>query len=324
VHAPTVVELRASASLAAPVPAGLAEQYLALPADLPSRVVELARDVVGDAATRYDAARRLEAYLRTYPYNEDLPAPPDDRDLVDYFLFERQEGYCDYYASALAVMARSVGVPARLATGYAQGTYDHDARRWVVTEQEGHSWVEVYFDGIGWVEFEPTAGEAALERAGGEATPGALPPLPLRTLRWWERVPWGLVAVAGVVLGLLALLVWLWRPRAQPLGDDIVRDRYNRLLRWGRRLRHPLRDGQTPSEYAGSLADVVRARAEAARWQRARQAGGEAPEQIEQLADAFAEAQYSPHRSDEHRRWQIRTLWSRLRQHLATLWLGPR
>ena len=87
-------------------------------------MLDLAVEVVGDAETRYDGAKAIEYYLRAYTYTLDLPEPPTNRDLVDYFLFERQEGYCDYYASAMVVMARAVGIPARLASGYAQGTYD--------------------------------------------------------------------------------------------------------------------------------------------------------------------------------------------------------
>ena len=122
---PTALRLRASSPVTVTLPPDLAERYRALPESIPQRVLDLARDVVGDASTRYDRALAIERYLRAYPYTLDLPDPPPGRDLVDYFLFEQQEGYCDYYASAMVVMARAVGVPARLASGYAPVSYTH-------------------------------------------------------------------------------------------------------------------------------------------------------------------------------------------------------
>jgi transglutaminase-like putative cysteine protease len=113
--------------------------------------------------TPYDRARAIEQYLRTFPYSLDVPHPPPDQDLVDYFLNDLRKGYCDYYASAMVVLARAAGIPARLAIGYANGTYDLNSRRFLVTEADAHSWVEVFFPNIGWVAFEPTAGRPALE-----------------------------------------------------------------------------------------------------------------------------------------------------------------
>ena len=103
----------------------------------------------------------IEAYLRTISYTLDVPAPPLDRDVADYFLFDLRRGYCDYFATAMVVLARSVGIPARLVTGYASGGYDVISAQFVVLEKDAHSWVEVYFPSYGWVEFEPTSGLAA-------------------------------------------------------------------------------------------------------------------------------------------------------------------
>ena len=77
--------------------------------------------------------------------------------MVDYFLFDLKEGYCDYYATSMAILARAAGLPSRLVVGYASGDYDPANNRYVVTEADAHSWVEIYFTGRGWVEFEPTA-----------------------------------------------------------------------------------------------------------------------------------------------------------------------
>ena len=116
------------------------ETYLPLPDELPDRVVTLSREIVSDAPTAYDRALALQRYLReSYPYTLDLDAPPADQDVVDYFLFDLKTGYCDYYASAMTVMARSVGLPSRLAVGYATGTYDPDDQSYQVSMAEAHS-----------------------------------------------------------------------------------------------------------------------------------------------------------------------------------------
>jgi transglutaminase-like putative cysteine protease len=319
---PTIAELRSHSPVTATLPVETADRYLALPDTIPQRVLDLAREVASNAPTRYDRARAIERYLRGYAYSLDLPDPPTDRDLVDYFLFDLQEGYCDYFASSMVVMVRAVGVPARLASGYVQGTYDQEAHRWVVTEQDGHSWVEVYFDGIGWLEFEPTAGRPALERPGAEDLAGlTLPPLPPRPARWWQRVPWAMLVLGGVLLLLLAAVVWIWRPRPTLTPADLVRDRQARLLRWGARLGQPLRDGQTPGEYAGVLGVALRDRGRRARLPQARQAADQAPAEVEHLSEAFVRTQYSPDPIPDREVGQIRDLWTRLRRQLWWIWL---
>ncbi len=106
----------------------------------------------------YDAAEAIQNYLRAHlTYREDISAPPPDADAVDYFLFESRAGYCDYFASAMVVLLRTQGIPARLVRGYASGRYDARSKSYIVTADLAHSWVEVYFPGYGWQRFEPTA-----------------------------------------------------------------------------------------------------------------------------------------------------------------------
>ncbi len=136
------VELRLAGSN---YPEWIRARYLALPNDIPDRVLVLARDLTATAPTLFDRARAIEAYLRHFPYTLDLTTPPPNRDIVDYFLFDLKRGYCDYYATAMVVLARAAGLPARLVVGYATGTYDPSQARYVVTEADAHSWVEVYF-----------------------------------------------------------------------------------------------------------------------------------------------------------------------------------
>jgi transglutaminase-like putative cysteine protease len=319
---PTVAELRAAESY---VPPEIAERYLDLPQTLPERVLDLAEHVVGDADTDYDRARTIETYLRTYSYTLEIQTPPAGRDLVEYFLFDLQQGYCDYYASAMVVMARAVGLPARFATGYAQGEYDFEAQRWVVTELSGHSWAEVYFDGLGWIGFEPTAGQPGLVRLGGDdLLRPSVPPLPPRAAGWWTRIPWGLIGMGMLLAALLAGVGWVWwsAGRRESSATGLVRDRYSRLLRWGDRLGQPARDGQTVSEHSGQLQQAVKDRGLKSRWSPVRQAGAEAQLDIEQLADAFHQAQYGRQPLSDRDGWRMRDLWVRLRRRLWWLWLA--
>ena len=123
------------------------------------------------------------------------------------------------------------------------------------------------------------------------------------------------------MLALAGLLAWLWRPRRSPVAAGLIGDRYARLLRWGARLRHPLRDGQTPHEYAQSLGAALQTRGRGARWARARRAGAEAPGDIDDLVETFVESRYSARPTPERTTWRIHSLWIRLRRHLLSLWL---
>jgi transglutaminase-like putative cysteine protease len=134
------------------------ERYVQLPDSITQETRELAQQIVTNArATNpYDQAIAIQEALRALPYNERIPTPPTDRDPVDWFLFEQREGYCDYFASSMVVMLRSLGVPARWVRGYAGGEFDAERGVYVVRENVAHSWPEVYFPGFGWERFEPT------------------------------------------------------------------------------------------------------------------------------------------------------------------------
>ncbi len=148
-------------------------RYFQLPMDLPQRVTQLARRITGsrNLTNPYDRAVAIERYLRQYRYNDKVEAPPEGVDAVDYFLFDSRQGYCDYYASAMVILARAAGIPARLARGYAQGEKYPDTDVFRVREKNGHAWPELYFPGYGWVEFEPTASQALIERPKPRAVP---------------------------------------------------------------------------------------------------------------------------------------------------------
>ncbi len=161
-------------------PAWVTTTYNGYIPSMTDRTVQLARELVttANAVTPYDQARVIESWLRAnITYNELIPAPPPGQDAVDWVLFESREGYCNYYASAMVLMLRSLGVPARLAAGFSQGNWDASLNAYVVREKDAHTWVEVYFPAYGWIEFEPTAAQQAINRGDEEA----LPSLPTNT-----------------------------------------------------------------------------------------------------------------------------------------------
>jgi transglutaminase-like putative cysteine protease len=134
------------------------QRYLQMPGTITPQTINQAREIVqrAGAETPYDQVIAIQDFLRTFPYNESISGPAANVDPVHYFLFEQQEGYCDYYASAMVMMLRSLDVPARWVQGYANGMFDPERGAYVVRENIAHSWPEVYFPGYGWQRFEPT------------------------------------------------------------------------------------------------------------------------------------------------------------------------
>ena len=195
-------------------PAEIATTYLQLPKALPQRVRELAKRIVGDAATPYDMAERIQDYLRiTYAYKLDVPPPPPGRDAVDYFLFEAPGGFCTYYASAMVVMLRAEGVPARVVTGFAMGEYDYTHNAYRVPLSASHAWVEVYFPRLGWVEFEPTS---ALDRFPRRDDSGTLAPTQVgQNGQNQGKGGAGGVIFLGLLLGLGGLSLFLMTQAAR-------------------------------------------------------------------------------------------------------------
>ncbi|WP_240548494.1 transglutaminase-like domain-containing protein, partial [Paenibacillus lignilyticus] len=157
----------------------LEDAYSQLPKELPARVGELASQVIADAgnpASRYDQVEAIAAYLRSrYAYTLQSSVPAEGADFVDDFLFRQQQGYCVHFASAMTVMLRTQGIPARYVKGFAPGEPAQRAAGgaaglYTVRASDAHAWVEVFFPGVGWLPFEPTPGFAAPgSGAAGEA-----------------------------------------------------------------------------------------------------------------------------------------------------------
>jgi hypothetical protein len=254
----TPADLRQTA--VADVPAAILARYTELPDSIPERVHDLAREVAGDFPNPYDQARALERFLRQYPYSLDVTLPPSGADPVDYFLFELQAGYCDYYASSMVVMARSLGLPARLVIGFLAQPPD-EAGVQTVRHINGHSWAEIYFADYGWIEFEPTASfNSPFENpfsTGFILDPsdfiddpmlqsGDLPTIPEPSPDM-TPFPWGRV---GLVAALVLPLYWLWRRQQKgAVGRDYVLWAFGRVQHSAQKLGQPTRPSQTPLEF---------------------------------------------------------------------------
>lgn len=141
-----------------------AQVYKQVPASLPERVKELAESITENQTNTYDKVKAVEKYFDSSEFTyarTDVPYPKEDEDFVDQFLFETKRGYCDHFSTSMVVMLRALDIPARWVKGYSPGTFikNEDGKSiYEITNNNAHSWVEVFFDGIGWVPFEPTKG----------------------------------------------------------------------------------------------------------------------------------------------------------------------
>ncbi|MFS0873890.1 DUF4129 domain-containing transglutaminase family protein [Paenibacillus xylanilyticus] len=165
-------------------PAEIRRTYLQLPASLPERVRSLASDIIQESETRYDAVQAVRTYLAEHAeYTLDTRMPPRGTDFVDDFLFVTGEGYCNHFSTAMVVLLRAEGIPARWVKGFGAGVPDPEVSgQYIITQGDAHSWVEVYFPGAGWMPFEATPGFAMPQGEGtdaavaAEAQPGEVNP----------------------------------------------------------------------------------------------------------------------------------------------------
>ncbi|MFC5750528.1 DUF3488 and DUF4129 domain-containing transglutaminase family protein [Actinomadura rugatobispora] len=143
-------------------PSEIVTPYTRVPKSIPPQIRQLAQNVTEGATTAHDQAVRLQRWFTTdggFQYDLSAPPPQHGNDLVD-FLERSKRGYCEQYAAAMALLARILGIPARVAMGYTAGTQTEPGQ-WVVRSRDAHAWPELYFPGTGWVRFEPTPVGAA-------------------------------------------------------------------------------------------------------------------------------------------------------------------
>jgi transglutaminase-like putative cysteine protease len=151
---PSAPELRAAGRN---YPAKIAKEYLHLPeAGIDPRVAQLASQITHSAKTDYDKATVIENYLQTrFGYTLQLPQT-EVKDPIANFLFVRKQGHCEYFASSMAVMLRTLGIPSRVVNGFRSDEFNDITGSYVVRAKDAHSWVEAYFPGYGWQTFDPT------------------------------------------------------------------------------------------------------------------------------------------------------------------------
>lgn len=133
-------------------------KYLQIPDDFPSSIGDFTYSLVKTCSSDYEKAKKIEKYLsENYAYTLEPEDTPEGTDFVENFLFNTKQGYCTYYATAMTMMLRTVGIPARYVEGYMLPEEAVPNEPAVITNQNAHAWVEAYFEGFGWVPFEPTS-----------------------------------------------------------------------------------------------------------------------------------------------------------------------
>ena len=310
----TVDQMRAAPT---DYPEEITKHYLGLPASVPERVRQLAREITKGKTNTYDKAKAIEAYLRGYPYDLEIPAPPKDQDVADYFLFNLRRGYCDYYATAMVVLARANGIPARFVSGYAPGSYDAPNARYVVRELDAHSWAEVYFPEIGWVEFEPTAAQPEIIRYQSESTASPTPDPEaiqlLKRFKFGQLIDWLLPVAVILVLFLLQFTV-IERWRYLRLDPAMAIEKiYRRLYKLGRPLAGELTKAETAYEFMQKLVDKIELTREASYFTRLLLS---AQQDIELLTDLYQATLFSHNNIQKRDARKAFNTWKHLRLRL--------
>ncbi|MDH4269055.1 MAG: transglutaminase domain-containing protein [Dehalococcoidia bacterium] len=299
-------------------PDRILDRYLQLPGTMPSRVIDLAQELTKDIETPYEKAIAICDYLRTLEYTLDIEAPPDGTDGVDYFLFELEKGYCQYFASAMAVLLRASGVPSRMVAGYGPGELmeqygpgdmtGHGPGAWqdwqdTFVVRNSHSWTEVFFPGYGWTPFEPTPVRPVITRgefgfppqdAGGTGDP-TVKPDDIET-----GSPWN-VRLLGVPLGLalFGAIMWLgWRRLLGQVSEP--RLAYARIGYLAALSGVGPRENLTPQEYGRKLAAAV----------------PEMSAALDKIVYTYVRVSYSKHNLNNEDRSNIAKAWPQVRNYL--------
>ena len=315
-------------------------KYLQLPSTLPQRVKNLAHQLMDEVPNAYDRAERLESFLRSPPfsYSPQVKATPAGKDPVDYFLFDLKQDFCEYFASAMVVMLREVGIPARLVEGFTTGTYDTASGAFVVREQDAHAWVEVYFPQYGWIEFEPTPSQPPFPRpdaavsstdgssggAGGDSSGEGDPNRPNRAeddlnandegggaftgdtvvavVRSIDPRP--ILAFLGLLLLLITAMVARFNWRFRRYGP--IESAWGKTRLLASYVGHPAHPSQTTYEFASSLGAAI----------------PETSEPVRSLAESRVLERYSPSGASDDAREAAVTAWHQAATAMLTLLPG--
>lgn len=263
------------------------QHYMNIPSEFPQRVNDLVDELTKDYDNALDKILAIQDYLQNnYQYTLEPPYTPADRDFVDHFLFDLKEGYCTYFATAMTVMARAAGMPARYVEGFLMPSRPNSRRVYEVKNLNGHAWVEVYFHGIGWLPFDPTPPGSIGDSSGSGAYSGVSMeeywrnyweeffeeqqlerPVDIPTvseLPGSEEVKLGLtkpqivalilLVISGVILAIAALLFVRYRLHWRSAGRQPFNKQYYiyyQEVLWLLRLYgFPIKQGETPYTYA--------------------------------------------------------------------------
>ena len=269
------------------------QKYLDLPSDIPPKIQARAESVVGDAETNFDKAIALQSYFRgsEFTYSEDAPVENDydgsSVEVISRFLDEKS-GYCVHFSSAMATMARTLGIPARVAVGFTGGESERNVETklttFTVTTDQLHAWPELYFDDLGWVRFEPTKSRGTVpvfpDQAAEDPNNPSSTPTPSRTPSPTATVPprddttdgatgagsaLTPTSIAGSVLAITALLV-LFLPLmvrtarrrgrfAESAGSGSALAPWQDLLDTARDLGWPIAATKTPRQAETDLSE---------------------------------------------------------------------
>ncbi len=312
------------------------QTYLQLPKNLDPNIKILAESLTQNAPTMYDKAVALESYFHShYTYNANITLPPG-QEAVSWFLFRNSShtGFCNYFSTAMAIMARELGIPARVVEGYTNGKYDAKHNQWVIRGTDAHSWVQIYFAGYGWVNFEPSASFATFTRPvvssnsvvtpGGSTGPtvsgsrnhqGKLPDetgggntsvnVSSSQQQAQLRQTISLTFVSFILLilfGLIYFSIW-WRRLYR--GYSLSTQVYGRICKLADWTGISLKPSQTPYEYMQTLAEATPEEAIA----------------LERLGDIYVRDRWADPNSAEHPRRtgeiaQLPDIWKRLQPRL--------
>jgi transglutaminase-like putative cysteine protease len=203
-------------------PASLSYRYLRLPADFSDEIRLLSANLTSHAETPYQKVMAIDEYLSSFPYEEEIEAPPAGVDGVEHFLFNQKSGFCLYFASAMTVMLRSVDVPARLAVGYTPGEPGEREGEYILRNKHYHAWPQAYFAGYGWVDLEATPGGAgsqvAIETPWITAAPSSEQPLSGMLQPWYASPYW--YQTYGINQGIPEPKPKFYSPRL-PFADEL-------------------------------------------------------------------------------------------------------
>jgi transglutaminase-like putative cysteine protease len=240
--------------------------YLQLP-NIDERIRQLADSLTRPHDNRYDRVVAIRDWLGSFQYTRDLPATPREATL-EHFLFERQAGHCEYFSTAMVVMLRSIGIQARNVNGFLGGQWSQFGDYLAVTQNEAHSWVEVWFQGHGWVAFDPTpAGAGTGDLVSSWFWPGRIffDGLQHRWSKW--VLDYGTDEQAGVFADLLSPDPEAASSGASSAGGRLVRLLGGALLgltllggfAWARRGTGPMKVSQATRVYLQLRASCARA-----------------------------------------------------------------